>query len=79
MDGSTEIGTVSANGTNLIFQVSSGTSQIKDSCANRNANTTIKPRMETFIWSIRPNPDKGNITTLCINKETDTAECYEKQ
>jgi hypothetical protein len=79
MDGSTESGTVSANGTNMIFQVKSGTTEITDGCLNRNSRSLIKPSTKTFPWSIRPNPDKENIQTLCISTDKETAVCYEKQ
>ncbi|HEY0461204.1 MAG TPA: hypothetical protein VGC97_18860 [Pyrinomonadaceae bacterium] len=79
MDGSTESGTVTAKGTNLIFQIKSGSTETKDGCVNRDARTTVKPHTETLAWSIRPNPDNDNIATLCINTGKDTAACYEKQ
>jgi len=79
MDGSTESGTVSANGTNLIFQVKSGTTEITDGCLNLNSRTSSKPATKTLPWSIRQNPDKENLETLCINTDKETAVCYEKQ
>lgn len=79
MDGSTESGSVSTKGTNLIFQVKSGSTETKDGCLQQNSRGAIKPHMETLAWSIRPNPDKENIATLCINTGKDTAVCYEKQ
>jgi hypothetical protein len=79
IDGSTESGTVSTKGTNLFFVVKSGSTETKDGCLNRSQRGVIKPRTETLVWSIRPNPDKNNIPTLCINTGSDSAVCYEKQ
>jgi hypothetical protein len=79
IDGSTEPGTVSAKGTNLVFVVKSGSTETKDACLNRSQRGIIKPHTETLVWSIRPNPDKNNIATLCVNTGSDSAVCYEKQ
>jgi len=78
MDGSTELGVVSAKGTDLIFQVKSGSTEITDGCLKRTSRSVIRPHIETLPWSIRPNPDKENIATLCINTGKDTAICYER-
>ena len=78
-DASTEQGTVSAKGTELVFQIKGGSSEIVDGCLKQNSRSVIKPHIETLVWSIRPNPDKQNLETLCINTGKDAATCYERQ
>ena len=78
-DASTEQGVVITKGTNLIFQIKSGSSEVTDGCVKQTSHAVIKPRIDTLTWSIRPNPEKENLTTLCINTGKDTATCYERQ
>jgi hypothetical protein len=78
-DASTEQGIVSAKGTGLVFQVQGGSSEITDGCVKKTSRSVIKPHVDTFVWSIRPNPEKENVATLCISTGKDTAACYERQ
>jgi hypothetical protein len=80
MDGATEHGTISLEGTKLAFDVQSGSEMVRDGCAPGLASqSAIKPRKESFVWSIRKDSSRNNALALCWNTGPDSAVCYWKQ
>jgi hypothetical protein len=79
LDGSTESGLVSLEGSSLFFQVTGGSEQVEDGCLKRQSHTVLKPRGDKFSWSIRSNPNNESATMLCLSTPAGKSECYEKQ
>jgi hypothetical protein len=79
LDGEQEFGTLSIEGSMLVFQVKSGSKLVQDDCIrNGSQRVTVVPHRESYKWSIRANPN-SNATMLCWNTSPDKAVCYEKQ
>jgi len=79
-DGKTEYGVIKLDGTKMIFEIQSGTEMVEDACSpSLNSRQAIKPRKESFPWTIKTNPDNNNVLTLCWNTSNTTALCFEKQ
>jgi hypothetical protein len=80
LDGITEEGTLSLEGVDLVFDIRSGSHLVDDGCgAQPRVRTPIAPRRESFPWSLRTNPDRGNERTLCWNTTPGHAVCYARQ
>lgn len=79
-DGKTEYGTVKVNGTKLFFEIQAGSEMSSNDCSRTlNHPKKVKPRTESFPWTIKTNPDNNNAPTLCWNTSNITAVCFEKQ
>src|SRR5438309_743889 len=75
-NGKTEYGIIKLDGTKLIFEIQSGTEMVEDACSpSLNRHQAVKPRKESFPWSIKTNPD-NNAITLCWNTSNTTATCF---
>lgn len=78
--GSTQTGAIAVEGTNLVLNTEKGSSETNDNCNPQfNQRLVINSGTETFVWSVRPNPDDEKIIMLCLNKGHDSAVCFEKQ
>jgi hypothetical protein len=79
-NASTEEGVISLDGAQLVFDVRSGSEMVEDGCSPAlNHRGPVKPRIESFPWSLRPNPDRGSEPTLCWNTSPDAAVCFAKE
>jgi hypothetical protein len=77
---STETGRITVKGIDLVLKVEKGTLETSDNCNSQfNKRTVINLHTETYVWSVRPNPDNEKAIMLCLNTEKDPAVCYEKQ
>jgi hypothetical protein len=77
LDGEQEFGTVSVEGSMLVFQIRSGSRLVRDDCIrNGSERVAVAPHRESYKWAVRGNP---NGTMLCWNTSPDKAVCYEKQ
>jgi len=79
LDGEEDFGSLTVEGSMLVFQIKGGSKLVQDDCSgSKSARALIAPHRESYRWSIRPNPNT-NATMLCWNTDADNAVCYEKQ